>query len=108
MERELVNDPKERAEHLMLIDLGRNDVGRVSSAGSVRISDVMTIERYSHVMHIVTNVRGHLARGKRPADVIRAAFPAGTLIEYQFSVVPLAKMSPSALRSEISPTLRPK
>ncbi len=79
LEAELSADPKERAEHVMLIDLGRNDVGRVSNAGSVRIDDVMTIERYSHVMHIVSNVRGRLAPGKRPADVIRAAFPAGTL-----------------------------
>jgi anthranilate synthase component 1 len=76
---ELTADPKERAEHVMLIDLGRNDVGRVTAAGSVRIDDVMTIERYSHVMHIVSNVRGRLAPGQRPADVIRAAFPAGTL-----------------------------
>jgi len=76
---ELTADPKERAEHVMLIDLGRNDVGRVTTAGSVRIDDVMTVERYSHVMHIVSNVRGRLADGQRPADVIRAAFPAGTL-----------------------------
>ncbi|HEX3697464.1 MAG TPA: anthranilate synthase component I [Polyangia bacterium] len=79
LQAELSADPKERAEHVMLIDLGRNDVGRVTDPGSVRISDVMTIERYSHVMHLVSNVRGRLAPGKRPVDVIRAAFPAGTL-----------------------------
>jgi anthranilate synthase component 1 len=76
---ELSADPKERAEHVMLIDLGRNDVGRVTSPGTVRLDEVMTIERYSHVMHIVSNVRGKLAPGKRPVDVIKAAFPAGTL-----------------------------
>jgi len=76
---ELIADPKERAEHIMLVDLGRNDVGRVSEPGSVHVSELMVIERYSHVMHIVSNVRGRLA-GKRDAyDVIRACFPAGTV-----------------------------
>ena len=79
LEQELLADPKEIAEHLMLIDLGRNDVGRVSEIGSVRVTDRMTIERYSHVMHIVSNVVGRLKPGLSPLDVLRAAFPAGTL-----------------------------
>jgi anthranilate synthase component 1 len=76
---ELAADPKERAEHVMLIDLGRNDVGRVSAPGSVRVDEIMKIERYSHVMHISSHVRGKLRAGVRASDVIRAAFPAGTL-----------------------------
>jgi anthranilate synthase component I len=76
---ELEADPKERAEHVMLIDLGRNDLGRVSLPGSVRLTERMVIERYSHVMHIVSNVRGTLDPRLGPADVIRATFPAGTL-----------------------------
>jgi anthranilate synthase component 1 len=76
---ELAADPKERAEHVMLIDLGRNDVGRVSAPGSVRVDEIMKIERYSHVMHISSHVRGKLRAGMRASDVIRAAFPAGTL-----------------------------
>src|SRR6185369_12484912 len=79
LEAELLADPKERAEHVMLIDLGRNDVGRVSAPGTVRVDEVMTVERYSHVMHLTSNVRGRAAPGTRPADVVRAAFPAGTL-----------------------------
>ncbi len=79
LERELLADPKERAEHIMLVDLGRNDVGRVSETGSVHVSELMVIERYSHVMHIVSNVRGHLAPGKDAYDVVRACFPAGTV-----------------------------
>jgi len=76
---ELLADPKERAEHIMLVDLGRNDVGRVSDPGSVQVSELMVIERYSHVMHIVSNVRGTLSDGKDAYDVIRACFPAGTV-----------------------------
>ena len=76
---ELSADPKERAEHVMLIDLGRNDVGRVSVPGTVQVDEVMKIERYSHVMHISSHVRGRLRAGVRPSEVIRAAFPAGTL-----------------------------
>ncbi|MGH8462393.1 MAG: anthranilate synthase component I [Stenotrophobium sp.] len=76
---ELLADPKERAEHLMLIDLGRNDVGRVAKAGSVRVTDRMVIERYSHVMHIVSNVSGRLQPGLDAMDVLAATFPAGTL-----------------------------
>jgi anthranilate synthase component 1 len=79
LETELREDPKERAEHVMLIDLGRNDVGRVSAPASVRLDEVMVVERYSHVMHLVSNVSGTLAPGKEAKDVIRAAFPAGTL-----------------------------
>ncbi|HUJ18779.1 MAG TPA: anthranilate synthase component I [Nitrospirota bacterium] len=77
--RELLADPKERAEHIMLVDLGRNDVGRVSEPGSVSVSELMVIERYSHVMHIVSNVRGRLSGGRDAYDVIRACFPAGTV-----------------------------
>ncbi len=77
--RELINDPKERAEHLMLIDLGRNDIGRVCETGSVELTDHMVIERYSHVMHIVSQVKGRLREGLGAMDAIRAAFPAGTL-----------------------------
>ncbi len=79
LEEELLNDPKERAEHLMLIDLGRNDVGRVAKTGSVRVTDNMIIERYSHVMHIVSQVEGELAEGLTAVDAIRSSFPAGTL-----------------------------
>ncbi len=79
LEQELLADPKEIAEHLMLIDLGRNDVGRVAEIGSVRLTEKMVIERYSHVMHIVSNVIGQLRRDQEPLDVLRATFPAGTL-----------------------------
>ncbi len=78
-ERELLGDPKERAEHLMLIDLARNDVGRISRTGSVKVTDAFAIERYSHVMHIVSNVEGLLRDGMDAMDVFRATFPAGTL-----------------------------
>jgi anthranilate synthase component 1 len=78
-EFELLTDPKECAEHIMLVDLGRNDLGRVCCTGSVEVSELMVIERYSHVMHIVSNVRGRLAEGKDAFDVFRATFPAGTL-----------------------------
>jgi anthranilate synthase component 1 len=78
-EAELLADPKERAEHLMLIDLGRNDIGRVCKTGSVRLTDKMVIERYSHVMHIVSNVTGQLRDGLSAMDVLRATFPAGTV-----------------------------
>jgi len=75
----LLDDPKERAEHLMLIDLGRNDVGRVAKTGTVQLTDNMVIEKYSHVMHIVSQVEGELAEGLSAMDAIRSAFPAGTL-----------------------------
>lgn len=79
MEAELLADPKEIAEHLMLIDLGRNDVGRIAETGSVKLTDKMVVERYSHVMHIVSNVTGKLKPGKTAFDVLRATLPAGTL-----------------------------
>jgi anthranilate synthase component 1 len=76
---ELLADPKERAEHIMLVDLGRNDVGRVAVPGSVEVNELMVIERYSHVMHIVSNVRGQLQQGQDAFDLLRATFPAGTV-----------------------------
>lgn len=79
MEEELVNDPKEIAEHLMLIDLGRNDVGRVSKIGSVKVTEQFVVERYSHVMHLSSNVVGELTDGKTAIDVLRATLPVGTL-----------------------------
>ncbi len=79
LEAELLADPKERAEHIMLVDLGRNDLGRVCRPGSVEVSELMVVERYSHVMHIVSNVRGVLPEGRDAFDVFRATFPAGTL-----------------------------
>ena len=79
LEQELLADPKEIAEHLMLIDLGRNDAGRVSVCGSVQLTDKMIVERYSHVMHIVSNVTGTLQPGKNAFDVLAATFPAGTV-----------------------------
>jgi anthranilate synthase component 1 len=79
LERELLNDPKERAEHVMLVDLARNDLGRVCDFGSVQVKDLMIVERYSHVMHIVSQVEGRLSSGRTAYDVMRATFPAGTL-----------------------------
>jgi anthranilate synthase component 1 len=79
LERELLADPKERAEHVMLVDLARNDIGRVCTWGSVKVSEFMVIERYSHVMHIVSNVRGELAADRDVYDLLKATFPAGTL-----------------------------
>ncbi len=76
---ELLADEKERAEHIMLVDLGRNDVGRVADTGSVHVTEQMVIERYSHVMHIVSNVEGVLRPGLNAIDVLRATFPAGTV-----------------------------
>ena len=79
LEAELLADPKERAEHLMLIDLGRNDVGRVSETGSVKVTEQMVVERYSHVMHIVSNVTGKLRPETSAIAALRATFPAGTV-----------------------------
>jgi anthranilate synthase component I len=79
LEAELSGDPKERAEHLMLIDLARNDIGRIARTGSVKVTDAFVIERYSHVMHIVSNVEGRLLDGMTNLDVLKATFPAGTL-----------------------------
>jgi anthranilate synthase component 1 len=77
--KELLSDPKERAEHIMLVDLGRNDLGRVCAKGTVKVSEFMNIEHYSHVMHIVSNVKGDLEKKQTPFDVLEAAFPAGTV-----------------------------
>ncbi|MDM7951232.1 anthranilate synthase component I [Hydrogenophaga sp.] len=79
IEQELVNDPKERAEHVMLIDLARNDIGRIAKIGSVKVTEAFAVERYSHVMHIVSNVEGILNEGMTNMDVLKATFPAGTL-----------------------------
>jgi len=76
---ELLSDEKERAEHVMLVDLGRNDLGRVAQTGSVQVNQYMVVEKYSHVMHLVSNVRAQLAKGKDAFDVLVATFPAGTL-----------------------------
>lgn len=77
--KDLLRDPKEKAEHIMLVDLGRNDIGRVCEFRSVKVSELMTIEKYSHVMHIVSDVSGKLKQGKDAFDVVRATFPAGTV-----------------------------
>jgi anthranilate synthase component 1 len=79
LEEELISDPKELAEHLMLVDLGRNDVGRIATTGSVTLTSKMQVERYSHVMHIVSNVTGEVADDLDAIDVLRATFPAGTV-----------------------------
>ena len=79
LEQELLADPKERAEHVMLVDLARNDVGRVVRFGTEKVDELMTIERYSHIMHITSQVSGELAEDKGPIDVLRATLPAGTL-----------------------------
>ncbi|MDA8387994.1 MAG: anthranilate synthase component I [Nitrospiraceae bacterium] len=79
LEEELKADPKEQAEHIMLVDLGRNDVGRVAGTGSVKVPELMVVERYSHVMHIVSSVEGRLKPGLGPFDLLRACFPAGTV-----------------------------
>jgi anthranilate synthase component 1 len=77
--KSLLADPKEKAEHIMLVDLGRNDLGRVCEKGTVRLSEFMQVEKYSHVMHIVSNVQGQLRKDMDALDVLEAAFPAGTL-----------------------------
>jgi len=79
LEQEMLSDPKEIAEHLMLIDLGRNDVGRISQSGSVEVTERMVVERYSHVMHITSNVIGQVNEGMNAIDVLKATLPAGTL-----------------------------
>ena len=79
LEQELRNDEKERAEHIMLVDLGRNDIGRVSEPGTVRVSELMDVERYSHVMHLVTHVQGKLRNDLTAFDALQACFPAGTV-----------------------------
>lgn len=99
MERELLGDVKERAEHLMLVDLGRNDIGRVSDFGSVNVSDFMSVEKYSHVQHLVTNVNGKLRDGKDAFDALRATFPAGT-------VTGAPKVRAMEIIDELEPTRR--
>lgn len=79
LEADLLSDPKEKAEHIMLVDLGRNDVGRVAEVGSVEVNELMAIERYSHVIHLVSNIRGKLALGKNAFDLFVSSFPAGTV-----------------------------
>jgi anthranilate synthase component 1 len=79
VEQELLADPKERAEHVMLIDLARNDIGRIAKTGTVKVTEAFAVERYSHVMHIVSNVEGILNDGMTSIDVLKATFPAGTL-----------------------------
>jgi anthranilate synthase component 1 len=79
VEQELISDPKERAEHVMLIDLARNDIGRIAKTGTVKVTEAFSVERYSHVMHIVSNVEGVLLDGMTSMDVLKATFPAGTL-----------------------------
>lgn len=99
LKKELLADPKERAEHIMLVDLGRNDVGRVCYYGSVRVDELMTIEKYSHVMHIVSNVVGKLKRGKDQFDLLQACFPAGT-------VTGAPKVRAMEIIEELEPTRR--
>ncbi|MEW6658444.1 MAG: anthranilate synthase component I [Thermodesulfobacteriota bacterium] len=99
LEVELLADPKERAEHLMLVDLGRNDVGRVSKVGSVRVPELFTVERYSHVMHIVSQVEGELAPDRDGLEVLKATFPAGT-------VAGAPKVRAMEIIEELEPTRR--
>jgi anthranilate synthase component 1 len=99
IEAELRRDPKERAEHVMLVDLGRNDVGRVSRLGSVEVSEFMVVERYSHVMHLVSHVRGKLAPERDALDVLEACFPAGT-------VTGAPKIRAMQIIEELEPTRR--
>ncbi len=99
LEAELLADPKERAEHIMLVDLGRNDVGRVAKIGSVKVPELFTVERYSHVMHIVSQVEGELALGFDGLDVLKATFPAGT-------VTGAPKVRAMEIIEELEPTRR--
>ncbi|MBF0319994.1 MAG: anthranilate synthase component I [Nitrospirae bacterium] len=99
MEKELMADPKEKAEHIMLVDLGRNDVGRVARPGTVEVTDLMSVERYSHVMHLVSNVEGTLSEGLDAFDVLRACFPAGT-------VTGAPKVRAMEIIDELEPVLR--
>jgi len=99
LESELKNDPKETAEHIMLVDLGRNDVGRVAEIGSVKVTELMGVERYSHVMHLVSNIEGNLRDGLDAFDVLRACFPAGT-------VTGAPKVRAMEIIEELEPTRR--
>jgi anthranilate synthase component 1 len=99
LEQELRNDPKELAEHLMLIDLGRNDIGRIARVGSVKVTEQMVVERYSHVMHLVSNVEGEIRDGVGPVDLLKATFPAGT-------VAGTPKVRAMEIIDELEPTKR--
>jgi anthranilate synthase component 1 len=99
LEEDLRKDPKEKAEHIMLVDLGRNDVGRVAEIGSVKVTELMTVERYSHVMHLVSNVQGNLKKGLDAFDVLRSCFPAGT-------VTGAPKVRAMEIIEELEPTRR--
>jgi anthranilate synthase component I len=99
IEAQMQSDPKERAEHVMLVDLGRNDVGRVTELGSVKVTEFMVTERYSHVMHLVSHVVGKLRPGANAFDVLRACFPAGT-------VTGAPKIRSMEIIDEIEPTRR--
>jgi anthranilate synthase component 1 len=99
LEEELKRDPKEIAEHIMLVDLGRNDAGRVAEIGSIQVTDLMSVERYSHVMHLVSNVEGRLQKGLDAFDVFRACFPAGT-------VTGAPKVRAMEIIEELEPTKR--
>jgi len=99
LEEELRKDPKEIAEHIMLVDLGRNDVGRIAEIGSVKVTELMSVERYSHVMHLVSNVEGTLRKGLDAFDVLRACFPAGT-------VTGAPKVRAMEIIEELEPTRR--
>ncbi len=99
LEDELKKDPKERAEHIMLVDLGRNDIGRVAEVGSVKVTELMTVERYSHVMHLVSNVEGNVKDGFDAFDVLKACFPAGT-------VTGAPKIRAMEIIEELEPTKR--
>ena len=98
-EKELLNDPKEKAEHIMLVDLARNDISRVCQYGSVEVQNMMSVERYSHVMHIVSNVKGKLNKKYDAVDVFKSCFPAGTL-----SGAP--KIRAMQIISELEPNVR--
>jgi len=99
LEDDLKRDPKEVAEHIMLVDLGRNDVGRVADTGSVKVTELMSVERYSHVMHLVSNVEGDLKEGLDAFDLLRASFPAGT-------VTGAPKVRAMEIIEELEPTRR--
>jgi para-aminobenzoate synthetase component 1 len=105
---ELLSDEKERAEHVMLIDLGRNDIGRVAKYGTVRVEELMVIEKYSHVLHIVSDVKGDLRDDLDQFDVLRASFPAGTLtgapkVRTMEIIEELEPVKSTAAESAISP-----
>jgi len=99
LETDLINDEKEKAEHIMLVDLGRNDLGKVCIPGSVKVNELMKIEKYSHVMHLVSNIEGILKKGKSPVDLLSSTFPAGT-------VTGAPKIRAMEIIDELEPTKR--